>query len=133
MASPPTGSTWPPKARNIALVSIGRAFGVTEPVGFALGEPAGGELDLPRIVSLSREEMVAADLMNFGRQRIVCKCREDLLNRNGRDYVDEPYVGILGCELALEPITERAEYSTSKSDEVELPGIEATAGLLGLG
>jgi hypothetical protein len=64
---------------------------------------------------------------------IVCKRREDLLDCNGREYVGEPYAGILGFELALEPVAERAVYPAPESDEVELPGIEATAGLLGLG
>jgi hypothetical protein len=63
----------------------------------------------------------------------VRKRREDLPDRNGRVHIDESYAGILGRELALEPVAERAGYSTAESDEIELPGIEATAGLIGLG
>jgi hypothetical protein len=72
-------------------------------------------------------------LVNFGGSGSLCKRREDLLHRNGPEYVGEPYVGILGGELALEPVAKWTGYSAPDSDEVELPGIEAVAGLLGLG
>jgi hypothetical protein len=57
---------------------------------------------------------------------------EDLLDRNRREHVGEPYTWILGCELALEAVAERAGHAASNGDEVELPGVEAVAGLIGL-